>query len=46
MPKRRLVRWFVAGVLTTLFVLALVATFAAYQMPALLLDWANLRYCG
>ena len=27
-------------------VLALAAAFAAYQMPELLLDWTNLRYCG
>lgn len=26
--------------------LLLAAIFMAYQMPELLLDWANLRYCG
>ena len=26
--------------------LLLVLIFTAYQMPELLLDWANLRYCA
>ncbi len=39
-------RWFLAGIAATLLVLALAAAFAAYQMPELLLDWTNLRYCG
>lgn len=38
--------WFLAGIAATVFVLVLAAAFAAYQMPELLLDWANLRYCG
>lgn len=39
-------RWFCAGLLAAGAVLALVVLFMAYQMPELLLDWANLRYCG
>lgn len=39
-------RWFLAGGLVALLIVALVAGFLAYQSPTLLLDWANLRYCG
>jgi len=39
-------RWFLGGVGVALFLLVLALIFAAYQMPELLLDWANLRYCG
>lgn len=39
-------RWFLGGVGVALLVLLLALIFAAYQMPELLLDWANLRYCG
>lgn len=39
-------QWFVAGLLAALIVAALVVGFVAYQSPTLLLDWANLRYCG
>jgi hypothetical protein len=39
-------RWFLGGVGVALVVLLLALIFAAYQMPELLLDWANLRYCG
>ncbi|MFZ2972587.1 MAG: hypothetical protein WA049_08095 [Ferribacterium limneticum] len=39
-------RWFLGGVGVALVVLLLAIIFAAYQMPELLLDWANLRYCG
>ena len=39
-------RWFIGGVGVALVVLVLALIFAAYQMPELLLDWANLRYCG
>jgi hypothetical protein len=39
-------RWFLGGVGVALTVLLLALIFAAYQMPELLLDWANLRYCG
>ncbi|MDP2880955.1 MAG: hypothetical protein Q8N89_05180 [Azonexus sp.] len=39
-------RWFLGGVGVVLAVLLLALIFAAYQMPELLLDWANLRYCG
>jgi len=33
-----------AGIAALLILLALI--FMAYQMPELLLDWANLNYCG
>lgn len=39
-------RWFLGGVGVALVVLLLALIFTAYQMPELLLDWANLRYCG
>jgi len=39
-------RWFLGGVGVALAVLLLALIFAAYQMPELLLDLANLRYCG
>ncbi|MGB4064610.1 MAG: hypothetical protein WBK19_12380 [Azonexus sp.] len=39
-------RWFLGGVGVALVVLLLALIFAAYQMPELLLDWANLRFCG
>lgn len=39
-------RWFLGGMGVALLVLLLALIFAAYQMPELLLDWANLRYCG
>jgi hypothetical protein len=39
-------RWFLSGVGVALAVLLLGLIFAAYQMPELLLDWANIRYCG
>lgn len=39
-------RWFLGGVGVALAALLLALLFAAYQMPELLLDWANLRYCG
>lgn len=35
-----------AGAAAVLALLLLGAIFAAYQMPELLLDWANLNYCG
>lgn len=34
------------GLAAVAFMLLLAAAFAAYQMPELLLDWTNLRYCG
>lgn len=39
-------RWFLGGVGLALALLVLALIFAAYQMPELLLDWANLRYCA
>ena len=39
-------RWFLTGVGVALAVLLLAVIFMAYQRPELLLDWANLRYCG
>ncbi|MFH1658578.1 MAG: hypothetical protein ABIG35_04620 [Pseudomonadota bacterium] len=39
-------RWFLGGVGVALLALVLALIFAAYQMPELLLDWANLRFCG
>jgi len=39
-------RWFLAGVGTALAALLLALIFMAYQMPELLIDWANIRYCG
>jgi hypothetical protein len=39
-------RWFLTGVAVSFGMLVLALIFAAYQMPELLLDWANLRYCG
>lgn len=34
------------GVGVVLAGLLLAFIFASYQMPELLLDWANIRYCG
>jgi hypothetical protein len=39
-------RWVLTGAGVALMLLLLASIFAAYQMPELLLDWANLRYCG
>jgi hypothetical protein len=39
-------RWFLIGAAVSLGLFVLILIFAAYQMPELLLDWANLRYCG
>jgi hypothetical protein len=39
-------RWFLTGVGVALAALVLALIFMAYQMPELLIDWANLRYCG
>ena len=39
-------RWFLTGVAVTLAIVLLALIFMAYQQPELLLDWANLRYCG
>ena len=39
-------RWFLLGVALTLAIGLLASIFLAYQMPELLIDWANLRYCG
>ena len=39
-------RWFLGGIGVALRMVLLALIFAAYQMPELLLDWANLRYCG
>jgi hypothetical protein len=39
-------RWFLAGVGAALAILLLAFIFVSYQMPELLLDWSNLRYCG
>lgn len=39
-------RWFLGGVGVALVLLLLALIFVAYQSPELLLDWANLRYCG
>ena len=39
-------RWFLIGAGAGLAVLVLALVFMAYQMPELLIDWANLRYCG
>jgi len=39
-------RWFLSGVGAALAALLLALIFMAYQMPELLLDWANIRYCG
>lgn len=44
MSKR--LRWFLSGVAVTLFIMILASIFMAYQMPELLVDWVNLRYCG
>lgn len=38
--------WFLAGVAAALAAAVLVVLFFAYRQPALLLDFANLRYCG
>ncbi|MDD3483969.1 hypothetical protein [Azovibrio restrictus] len=40
--KRRLA-WLLLGLL---FAWLLYRLFLAYQMPELLFDWQNLRYCG
>lgn len=39
-------RWFLIGAGLALALCVLALLFAAYQMPELLLDWANLRYCA
>jgi hypothetical protein len=39
-------RWFLGGAGVALAVLLVALIFMAYQRPELLLDWANLRYCG
>ena len=39
-------RWFLGGIGAALALLLLAGIFVAYQMSELLLDWANLRYCG
>ncbi len=39
-------RGFWLGAAVVVAVLLLLVLFLAYQQPALLLDWANLRYCG
>lgn len=43
--KRRL-KTVLAGCGVILLLVLLGVIFMAYQMPALLLDWANLSYCG
>ena len=40
------VRWFLIGAGAALVATVLALIFMAYQMPELLIDWANLRYCG
>lgn len=39
-------QWFLAGAGCAVGLLILLLLFAAYQMPELLLDWTNLRYCS
>ena len=39
-------RWFLAGIGAALAILMLAFLFVSYQMPELLLDWSNIRYCG
>jgi hypothetical protein len=39
-------RWFLAGAGAAVAVLLLALIFMAHQMPELLIDWANIRYCG
>ncbi|MBS1191000.1 MAG: hypothetical protein H6R10_2792 [Rhodocyclaceae bacterium] len=39
-------RWFLLGMGLALGAILLAAIFVAYQNPGLLLDLANLRYCG
>jgi hypothetical protein len=39
-------RWFLAGAGVALAILLLAIIFVSYQMPELLLDWSNIRYCG
>jgi hypothetical protein len=39
-------RWFIGGVAAALMLALLALIFVAYQQPELLLDWANVRYCG
>lgn len=39
-------RWLTGGVALALGLALLVLIFLGYQAPELLLDWANLRYCG
>jgi hypothetical protein len=39
-------RRFLIGAGIILASILLTAIFLAYQMPELLIDWANLRYCG
>jgi hypothetical protein len=39
-------RWFLIGFAAALAILLLALIFMAYQMPGLLLNWADIRYCG
>lgn len=39
-------RWFLVGVAAAVGLGVLAIVFVAYQRPELLLDLANLRYCG
>ena len=45
-PRQQRWRWFLAGLGSALLLAVLAMIFMAYQRPELLLDWANLRYCG
>ena len=39
-------KWFWGGVGIALLLVVLALLFIAYQRPEMLLDWANIRYCG
>ncbi len=39
-------KWFWGGVGLALLLVVLALLFVAYQRPEMLLDWANIRYCG
>ncbi|HET7774918.1 MAG TPA: hypothetical protein VFK74_00965 [Azospira sp.] len=39
-------QWFLWGVAAALAAAVLALVFVSYQMPELLLDLTNLRYCG
>jgi hypothetical protein len=39
-------RWFLIGFSAALVVLLLAFIFMAYQMPGLLLNWTDIRYCA